>query len=381
MTSVHGKWLSNPATQLVFSALTAEGAQVLFVGGCVRNALLGVPVSDVDIATDAHPETVMKLAKAADIKTIPTGIEHGTVTLIKGGIPHEVTTFRRDVATDGRRAVVAFSDTIQDDAARRDFTMNALYAGIDGVVIDPLGGLPDLTARRVRFIGSATARIQEDYLRSLRYFRFQAWYGDPNKGFDVDALAAIAKNLDGLEQLSVERVGAEMVKLLNAADPSQAVAVMRQTGVLVRVLTGADDRALGPLIHLEALSETSPNAMRRLAVLGGAEGLRLSKSQLATVGRLRDAATGTMGPGELGYRIKYDEARDAMLLRSALLELPWDPAFLQAVQTGSDAKFPIKAKDLMPAFKGPELGKKLADLTQSWIASDFTMTRQDLLSE
>ncbi|MFT4959813.1 MAG: poly(A) polymerase [Paracoccaceae bacterium] len=381
MTLVHGKWLSNPHTQAVFSALSVGGAQVLFVGGCVRNALLGVPVSDVDIATDAHPETVIELAKAAGIKAIPTGIDHGTVTLIKGGIPHEVTTFRRDVATDGRRAVVAFSDTIQDDAARRDFTMNALYAGIDGVVIDPLGGLPDLVARRVRFIGSATARIQEDYLRSLRYFRFQAWYGDPNRGFDADALAAIAENLDGLVQLSAERVGAEMVKLLNAADPSQSVAVMRQTGVLARILIGADDRALGPLIHLESLTKTAPDAMRRLAALGGADGLRLSKAQLAKVGRLREAAIGTMGPGELGYRLKFDEASDALLLRSALLEQPWNPIDLRAIQVGSGAEFPIKAKDLMPAFKGPELGQKLADLTQTWIASGFCLTRDDLLTE
>ncbi|MBV1896483.1 MAG: CCA tRNA nucleotidyltransferase [Rhodobacteraceae bacterium] len=381
MTTVQGKWLSNPHTQAVFSALIAEGAQALFVGGCVRNALMGVAVSDVDIATDAHPETVMELAKTAGIKAIPTGIDHGTVTLVSGGIPHEITTFRRDVATDGRRAVVAYSDNIQQDAARRDFTMNALYAGIDGVVVDPLGGLPDLLARRVRFIGSATDRIQEDYLRSLRFFRFQAWYGDPNAGFDPDSLAAIADNLDGLEQLSAERVGSEMVKLMTAPDPSQAVAVMRQTGVLARILPGADDRALGPLVHLETLNCTAPDAMRRLAALGGADGLRLSRVQLARVDRLRDAATGMMGAGELGFRLKFDEARDALLLRAALLEQSLEPGVLQSAQTGSKADFPIKARDLMPALQGPALGKKLNDLTQKWIKSNFTLTRDDLLGE
>lgn len=379
MTTIQGNWLSNPHTQAVFSALSADGALVLFVGGCVRNALLDAPVSDVDIATNAHPETVMKLAKAAGIKAIPTGIEHGTVTLVRGGIPHEVTTFRRDVTTDGRRAVVAFSDTLQDDAARRDFTMNALYAGIDGVVIDPLGGLPDLFARQVRFIGSATARIREDYLRSLRYFRFQAWYGDPNKGFDADALAAIADNLDGLAQLSVERISAEMIKLLAATDPSPAVAVMRQTGVLARVLTAADDRALGPLIHLETQIKTVPDAMRRLAALGGADGLRLSKKQAAKTERLREAATGTIGPGELGFRLKFDEARDALLLRSALLEQPWNPDALVAAQIGADAIFPVKARHLMPALTGPELGQKLAELMHIWIKSHFTLTRDELL--
>lgn len=379
MTSVQGKWLSNPHTQAVFSALSAEGATAFFVGGCVRNALLGVPVSDVDIATDAHPEAVMKLAKTAGIKAIPTGVDHGTVTLVCGGIPHEVTTFRRDVATDGRHAIVAYSDNINQDAARRDFTMNALYAGIDGVVIDPLDGLPDLLARRVRFIGNATDRIQEDYLRSLRYFRFQAWYGDPNAGFDAESLAAIADNLDGLERLSAERVGAEMVKLLRAVDPAKAVAVMRQVGVLARVLPGSDDRALGPLVHLEGLSETAPDAMRRLAALGGADGLRLSKAQHAKVDRLRKAASGTMGSGELGYRLKFDEARDALLLRSALLEQPWEPESLQSARTGDMAEFPIRAKDLMPEFKGPAMGQKLNDLTQEWIASDFTLTRNELL--
>jgi poly(A) polymerase len=381
MTSVQGKWLSNPHTQAVFSALTAKGALVLFVGGCVRNALLGVPVSDVDIATDARPETVMDLANTAGIKAIPTGIEHGTVTLVSGGIPHEVTTFRRDVATDGRRAVVAFSDDIRHDAARRDFTMNALYAGIDGAVIDPLTGLPDLLARRVRFIGSATARIQEDYLRSLRYFRFQAWYGDPNKGFDANSLAAIAENLDGLDQLSSERLATEIVKLLAADDPVQAVAIMRQVGVLARVLPGSDDRALGPLIHLEGQTETTPDAMRRLAALGKADGMRLSKSQLAKVVRLRDAAIGTMGAGELGFRLKFDEAMDALLLRSALLEQPWESNALRAAENGANAKFPIKARDLMPAITGPALGRKLDELTQKWIASGFMLTRNELLSE
>jgi len=178
MTRIDEAWLTEPATQQVCRALTEGGAQALFVGGCVRNALLGAPVSDIDITTDAHPERVMALAAAAGIKAVPTGIAHGTVTLVANSIPHEVTTFRRDVETDGRRAVVAFSDSIHEDAARRDFTMNALYARPDGTVLDPLDGLPDLQARRVRFIGDATDRIREDYLRSLRYFRFHAWYGD-----------------------------------------------------------------------------------------------------------------------------------------------------------------------------------------------------------
>ncbi|MBL9056165.1 MAG: CCA tRNA nucleotidyltransferase, partial [Rhodobacteraceae bacterium] len=165
---VSGDWLQAEPTQALCAALEAAGFQALFVGGCVRNTLLGVEVGDIDIASDATPETVSDIAVRAGFRVVPTGIEHGTVTVIAGGIAHEVTTFRRDVETDGRRATVAFSSDVAEDAARRDFTMNALYARADGSVIDPLGGLPDLLARHVRFVGEPEARIREDYLRILR---------------------------------------------------------------------------------------------------------------------------------------------------------------------------------------------------------------------
>ena len=314
-------WLSAPETQAVFAALTADGADAFVVGGCVRNALLGVAVSDIDIATNATPETVLDLAKKAGIRAVPTGIEHGTVTLIEGGIPHEVTTFRKDVATDGRRAVVAFATDIAEDAARRDFTVNALYARPDGSIVDPLGGMQDLKARRIRFIGTAQDRIREDYLRSLRYFRFHAWYGDQEAGFDPDALSAIAANLDGLERLSRERVGAELLKLLGAPDPAPAISVMRQTGVLGQILPGSEDRALAPLIHLEGEAGLKPDQIRRLAsISGGADlqgALRLSKEQVRKLDRIYEAAMGTMGAGELGYRLGAEQGCDALLLRAA----------------------------------------------------------------
>ena len=197
-----GDWYKAAAPQRLCSVLDAGGHQALFVGGCVRNDLLGAAVSDIDIATDARPERVIELAKAAGLKPIPTGIDHGTVTVVVSGTAFEVTSFRTDVSTDGRRAVVAFSDDITADAQRRDFTMNALYAQASGAVIDPLEGLGDLRARRVRFIKDAAQRIQEDYLRILRFFRFSAWYGDPQLGFDPEALAAIGAHIDGLDGLS-----------------------------------------------------------------------------------------------------------------------------------------------------------------------------------
>ncbi len=384
MTRITEDWLTNPATQAVCAALEAGGAQALFVGGCVRNALMGVPVSDIDISTDAVPERVMTLAEAAGIKAVPTGIDHGTVTLVKDGIPHEVTTFRKDVETDGRRAVVAYSTCVKEDAARRDFTMNAIYARPDGTVIDPLGGLPDLEARRVRFIGDAGDRIREDYLRSLRYFRFHALYGCDVLGFDPEALAAIADNLEGLVTLSRERVGAELLKLLAAPDPAPAVAAMRSTGALAQVLPGADDRALAPLVHLEGQAGVAPDGLRRLAALGGvdvADTLRLSRAQGRALDRMREAAASAMAPAELGYRLKGDAARDALLLRCAWLEQPWPDGAGAEIDRGAAAEFPVTARDLMPGFQGPALGAKLAELEAAWIASGFALGKAALLAQ
>nr|MDA3889890.1 CCA tRNA nucleotidyltransferase [Allgaiera sp.] len=215
---ITGAWLTRPETRAVCAALTGAGHRALFVGGCVRNALLGVAVADIDIATDAAPETVTILAENAGLKAVPTGIDHGTITVVSGGIAHEVTTFRRDVETFGRHATVAFTADPAEDAARRDFTMNALYATPEGEVLDPLGGLPDLQARRLRFVGDPASRIREDYLRILRFFRFHAWYGDQQEGLDPEGIAACAENLDGLAGLSRERIGTEMRKLLSAPD-------------------------------------------------------------------------------------------------------------------------------------------------------------------
>ena len=211
----------------------------------------------------------MALAAAAGLAAVPTGIDHGTVTLLSDGQPFEVTTFRRDVETFGRHATVAFSTDIAEDAARRDFTMNALYAEPDGTLVDPLGGLADLRARRVRFVGDPARRIAEDYLRILRFFRIHAWYGDPAGGLDPEGLAACAALQEGLDSLSRERVGAEIAKLLAARDPAPAVAAMAATGILARVLPGADPRALAPLVHLEAGAGLAPRWQRRLAALGG----------------------------------------------------------------------------------------------------------------
>jgi poly(A) polymerase/tRNA nucleotidyltransferase (CCA-adding enzyme) len=375
-------WLNDPGAQQVCRALTADGAKALFVGGCVRNALMGLPDSDIDIATDARPEAVMALANQAGLNAVPTGIEHGTVTVVVDGVGYEVTTFRKDVETDGRRAVVAFSDDIEDDARRRDFTMNALYATPAGDVIDPLGGMPDLLARRVVFIEDADARIREDYLRILRFFRFSAYYADPEIGFDPATLDAIARNAAGLSGLSAERIGAEMIKLLAAPDPAPSVAAMKHTHVLQRILPGADDVLLAPTVHLEQTISHAPAWDLRLAALGGEDAenrLRLSKKQATALNTLIDAAWGEQGLPEIAYRSGADVARKASILRAALAQRPLNTESLDTLRDAANAVFPVKAADLMPGLEGAALGQALKDLEAHWIASGFTLSRADLL--
>lgn len=365
--------------QPVFALLEGAGYRALAVGGAVRNALFGVPVADMDIATDALPETVMALAQEAGMKAVPTGIDHGTITVVLAHTPFEITTFRKDIATDGRRAVVAFSTDIVDDARRRDFTMNALYAKADGTVIDPLGGLPDLQARRLRFIDNAVERIEEDYLRILRYFRFYAHFCDPMQGPNMEAIAAISASLDGLEGLSAERVGAEMRKLLSAPDPAPALAMMAQTGVLARVLPGGDPRFIAPLVEVEG--DVPRRWLRRLAALGGenvATRWRLSKAEARGLADI-DTAMGMSSLTEAGYRLGVATAIDAMLVQCASIGTFADSGVMAEIDRAAKAVFPLKASHLMDRIPpGKALGLELMRLESVWIASGFTLSQAAL---
>ena len=376
-----GAWIEAAHVQRVLALLEAGGHLAFLVGGCVRNAALGTAVSDIDISTDARPERVVALAEAAGLRAVPTGIEHGTVTVIADHEPHEITTFRRDIETFGRHATVAFSTRIEEDAARRDFTMNALYARADGTVLDPLGeGLADLAARRLRFVGEPTQRIREDFLRILRFFRFTAWYGAPEEGFNAEGLAACAMLAEGIERLSRERVGHEMRKLLGAPDPAPAIAAMATTGILPHVLPGADPAGLAPLVHLEAGLPADP--IRRLAVLGGAdpaERLRLSKPEARRLERLREGALSGEGPAVLGYRLGARDGLDAVLIQAALTGMPPAETSRNRVEFGAAQRFPVQAADLMPALQGAALGARLKELEARWIASGFALDRAALL--
>jgi len=380
---VAGAWLARGATQAVAGMLTAAGRRALFVGGCVRNSLLGLEVADVDLATDALPEEVMARARAAGFHPVPTGIAHGTVTVVAHGIPHEVTTFRRDVSTDGRRAVVAFTTEVALDAARRDFTMNALYATPAGALVDPLGGLADLIARRVRFVGDPAARIAEDHLRILRFFRFHAWYADPAGGICPEGLAACAAGAAGVARLSRERVTGEMRRLLAATDPAPAVAAMAAAGVLAQVLPGATTAALAPLVHLEG--QRPPDWRRRILALAppaavAAAGLRLARADTRQLETLARAVAGGAGLAEIAWRHGPRLAEDAALLRTAAAGGALAPGWEAEVAAGAAAVFPLGPADLAPAYAGPALGAALRAAERAWIDSGFRRSRADLLA-
>ena len=288
---VGAEWLAKPQTQRVFAALTVAGHGARAVGGCVRNSLMGLAVTDIDIATTALPAETAAAAKAAGFAAIPTGIEHGTITVVADHLPYEVTTLRRDVATDGRRAVVAFTQDWSEDARRRDFTMNALYCAADGTVFDPLGGYGDLKARRVRFIGDPSERIREDYLRILRFFRFHATYSAG--ALDADGARACVRLRDGLRQLSAERIGAETMRLLVAPRAVEAVTEMFELGLLVDVLASAPRMLrFSRLVALERDCAATADAALRLKALAVhvtedaarlTERLRLSSGQKAVL--------------------------------------------------------------------------------------------------
>jgi poly(A) polymerase len=365
------------------SVMEALDNRAFFVGGCVRNTLLGQPVADIDITTPLDPVEVTRRLEAAGLKAVPTGIGHGTITAVSGGEGFEITTFRADVATDGRRATVRFSTDIAEDAARRDFTMNAIYADTEGEIIDPLGGLPDVAARRIRFIGDPHDRIREDYLRILRFFRFTAWYGE--EGIEPEGLAACAELAEGIDGLARERIGAEMKKLLSAPDPAPAVAAMAASGVLMRCLPGASAALLAPLVHVDSEAGVDADWIARLAALGGenpADALRLSRAEAKLLADIRALLATTTPVAVAAYR-KGSRAAQAMALIRAASGDTTDLATLPAeITRGATAQFPLTAADLIAAGiqPGPALGTTLDSARTHWLNNNFSQNKLQLLN-
>jgi poly(A) polymerase len=379
------EWMTMPETQTVIAAL----GEARFVGGAVRNVLSGEPVLDVDIAVPLEPRESMRRLEEAGIKVVPTGLDHGTVTAVKNGKAFEITSLRRDIETDGRHAVVTYTTDWGVDSARRDFTMNALYAASDGEIFDYHGGVEDLIAGRVRFVGDAATRIAEDYLRILRLFRFHAWYG---KGeIDGEALRAAAAAKAHLAALSGERIAKELLRLLGCPNPVPVVRVMAAAGVLPELLPGALQPArLEHLVEIETENGFAPDAMLRLAALlpsdeaaARAVGERLKLSNLQR-SRLEACAIDAMGSygsvlevRKLLYRIGPAPLRDRALLKWASLPrgasaIPWR-MLLSVADSWERPKFPLTGRDVMAAGvpEGPAVGKVLEAVEAWWMDSDF----------
>lgn len=394
------RWLTSPAVRRLFAALEIDGDTARVVGGAVRNTLLGVPVTDIDVATTALPETVVARAEAAGLKAIPTGIEHGTITVVASGTPFEVTTLREDVETFGRHATVRFGRDWSHDAARRDFTMNALYADRTGVVHDPTGtGYEDCLARRVRFIGVARRRIAEDYLRILRFFRFHAQYGTGE--LDAEGLSAVIACREGLRELSAERVGHEVRRIVAAPAAPTVVEAMADTGI-IEIALGGVVRTVD-FRRLAALSQTHPEAsdpMLRLAVLACfveedvarlTARLRLSNAE-ATRMRRALAAAEDLAPGTADVDLRlalYRQGRGVTVdgglvawARSGAGPDSREWAGLLARAHGLEIPvFPLAGRDLLDAGvpRGPLVGQILRALEARWIASGFKAGGAELL--
>lgn len=363
-------WTAREDLARLMAALGPGNAR--YVGGAVRDTLLGLTVKDIDVATPLLPQEVMARLEAAGIKAIPTGIEHGTVTAALPDGPVEITTLRHDVSTDGRRATVAFAKDWREDAARRDFTINALYADPQtGEIFDWFGGLADLAARRVRFIGDARSRIREDHLRILRYFRFQARFG--SQPADKEAESACQELAPTLKGLSRERIGMEMLNLLGLPEPAATVARMGELGVLAVILPEADPAALARLVAEEQRQGVAPDAIRRLAALlpadvplaeAVASRFRLSGAQKK---RLATAAAREATPGDaraMAYRLGREGALDRLLLAGA---------DIAPIEGWDIPVFPLKGGDIVAAGikAGPEVARTLQAVEGRWIAEGF----------
>jgi poly(A) polymerase len=409
MTNLHSEtWFQDPALTRLLTLLNADGAETRVVGGAVRNSLMGLPVGDIDIATTLLPDAVIERAKAAGIKAVPTGILHGTVTLVVNGRGYEVTTLRRDVSTDGRHAEVAFGTDWQVDAERRDLTINALYADKAGEVIDLVNGLADIETRTVRFIGDATARIDEDFLRVLRFFRFFAHYGTGRP--DADGLRASARAKSKLATLSAERVWSELKKLLAAPDPGRALLWMRQAGVLTEILPETEKwgiDAIPALVTTEQALGWTPDPMLRLAAVvppdverldALAKRLRLSKTEATSLAHWAGSPVVPETITDAVFdRMLYRNGRDGLVTRlklalaSARSAVDDDAATMQKAarlatllkraENFQKPAFPLSGVDVLalgvPA--GPKVGEILSGLEQKWIEMNFSWDRAALL--
>ena len=378
------KWLNEPRLQKVLAVLNT-GGQTRIAGGAVRNALMKSPINDVDLATTLSPSDVMQLARGAGFGVHPTGIEHGTVTVVNRAATFEVTTLRRDIETDGRHAVVLFTKSFEEDAARRDFTINALYCDASGKVYDFTDGYTDIRRKRIKFVGVASRRIEEDYLRILRFFRFHAAYGKGRP--DPKGLAACKKLRKGLVQISAERLRQELLKLLVAQGAVAALQAMAKVGVLKQIIPHTDDWRVikrlptDDILRLMGLAREPKNLKEKLR-LSNAEADRIEAAVAAP------HITPSLSEKErraMLYRVGAQAWRDSVSLawarsRASMMDIKWKK-LLRMADRWEKPVLPLTGKDLLSAgFQaGPDMGAALQQAEDYWIANDFSSTREDLM--
>ncbi|QGH74911.1 CCA-adding enzyme [Bacteriophage DSS3_MAL1] len=381
-------WLRTDALQFVLGELSDGGRHAYCVGGCVRDAVLGFPVNDIDIATDRTPGEVEQVFSSWDhVRILPTGVDHGTWTVMIEDEAFEVTTFRKDVETDGRRATVAFAKSIEEDAQRRDFTMNALYMDWQGNVLDPTGqGMQDLMTREVRFIGIAEDRCREDYLRILRLFRFHAKYG---KGpINADAYWASATCAHGLEKVSGERIWAELKKLLSMHDPLDALLEMQRSGVLPLILPEhADPMNVADVMAVERAASMAPGWERRFVALMGYDRAEVPFPHSKEERRVLSTLTKNWRRGMIAAHAAFitkDRARayDCAVLARASSRFGWDDTVHMSVDRGLEAQLPVGTAHFMEngVDPGPALGECMRKAFSSFLASDLLATKEQLLN-
>jgi len=378
---ISADWLNKPSTRLVMERLVSRGYKAYFVGGCVRNTLLNIEATDIDIATSAHPKKVLEIMENAGLKALPTGIEHGTVTVVADKRNYEVTTLREDIETDGRRAKVKFSKSIFEDAKRRDFSINAIYCEQDGTILDPLEGIADIVGKRIKFIGDPYTRIKEDYLRILRFFRFLALFGKEDENHEIE-IAALNDLRDGLDTVSAERKTGEILKLFAAPNLKHSILLMEKANISSKIFNSFNFKNLKNLKNLEDTLEIAPCATRRLAAYTDdnlKSHLRFSNKLAKDHKALREEATSQKDAAELSYRYNEKLALDSILVRSSLHGTEPTRNVFSRIKLGSVSKFPVKSSDLTEYFSGPKLGEVLAYLEQKWIESDFTLSKERLL--
>jgi len=400
LTPQQFSWMQNDAVSALFDAMPEGGLR--FVGGCVRNALWGKPVGDIDMACKLEPEAVVDALMEAGIRHVPTGIDHGTITAVIDNVPYEITSLRRDVETDGRRATVTFTTDWAEDAQRRDLTVNALYADLSGQVFDPTGqGLDDLKARKFRFVGNADLRVQEDYLRILRFFRFLAWYGEREK-VDAASLRACRENQTGIKKLSAERVWMEIKKLLSARNPVRACHIMLTNGILETVFPESNNvDGLEALVRLEAREGITPDPLLRLMAMSAREPLQMAlltkrlKMSKSETNRLRawadDGAQLSTDMAERDRLATIYKSGKTVILDRARLRAAGETDAIQSsrwmvladLAMGWQAPiFPVTGKDLAQVGvpKGPRMGKALKALEALWVRSGFSTEKPQLLA-